>query len=162
MKRQNETILIAEDDLNDQVLLTRAFKKNEVPATVQMVSDGQEAIAYLDGKGKYSDRDKFKFPSMVITDLKMPQANGFEVLRHLKGNPDWAVVPTVVLSASGDTDDIKKAYQAGANAYLIKPSTVNELQSLVKNLYDFWVHVEVPQINPGGDMKETESTGKMG
>lgn len=162
MKRQNKTILIAEDDPNDQLLITRAFKKIDVTDTIHIVPNGLEAIAYLDGSGKYSDRKTFEFPSMLITDLKMPLVNGFAVLQHLKQNPEREVIPTAVLSASGDTDDIKKAYLAGAKAYLLKPSTTSELESVIKKFYDFWIEVEVPQIHPGGDMKPTASQGKLG
>lgn len=162
MKRQNKTILIAEDDPNDQMLIRRAFKKIEVTDRLHIVPNGLEAIAYLNGQGKYSDRQCFEFPSMVITDLKMPLANGFAVLQHIQKNPQWVVIPTVVLSASADTDDIKKSYLAGATAYLVKPSTTAELQSLIRKFYEFWIDVEVPQINPGGDMKPTDSEGKLG
>src|SRR5688572_658892 len=100
MKRQNRTILIAEDDPNDQMLLSRAFKKLNVTDRMHIVPNGVEAIAYLDGHGKYSDRELFEFPSIVITDLKMPLANGFTVLQHIQKNRDWVIIPTVVLSAS--------------------------------------------------------------
>ena len=76
---------------------------------IQIVRDGIEAIAYMMGEGKYSDRQKYAYPTFIITDLKMPRADGFAVLEFLKGNPQWKVIPTIVLSASADLDDIKTA-----------------------------------------------------
>ncbi|MDB6023825.1 MAG: response regulator receiver protein [Verrucomicrobiales bacterium] len=160
MKRENQTILIAEDSVDDQILLKRAFKKNGI-VDLQVVSDGAQAIEYLDGEGKYSDREQFPFPSILITDLKMPFADGFQVLSHINSNPEWVVIP-IVLSASSDMDDIKKAYLVGAKSYLVKPSDSTQLDRLIKKLYDYWIEVEVPQIVATGHMKKTESAGKLG
>ncbi len=162
MKRQNKTLLVAEDDVNDQLFIQRAWKKISPDAHLQLVENGLEAIAYLDGIGKYSDRQKFEFPTMILTDLKMPFADGFEVIKYLRNNPEWGVIPTIIFSASSDTNDIKTAYRVGANAYLIKPSNPKDLESMLQALHDFWVRVEVPQINQGGDMKVTDSEGKLG
>ena len=111
MKKYHATILIVEDDPNDQLLVERAFRKIGVIDPIQVVGDGAEAIAYMMGEGKYGDRQKFAYPTFIITDLKMPRADGFAVLEFLKGNPQWAVIPTIVLSASSDLDDIKKSYR---------------------------------------------------
>src|ERR1041385_8734520 len=110
MRKYHATILIVEDDQNDQFLIERAFRKIGVTDPIQIVGDGVEAIAYMMGEGKYADRAKFAYPTFIITDLKMPRADGFAVLEFLKSNPQWAVIPTIVLSASADLDDIKKSY----------------------------------------------------
>ena len=73
----------------------------------RVVADGVEAIDYMTGEGKYSDRGKYPYPTFIMTDLKMPRADGFAVLEHLKANPAWATIPAVVLSASTDPDDIR-------------------------------------------------------
>ncbi len=158
----NCTILIAEDDRNDQLLIRRAFAKISTTINLHCVSDGSEAIAYLDGTDKYSDRAKYPFPSILITDLKMPLANGFDVLTHLASNPEWSVIPVIVLSASPDGDDIKMAYMAGAKAYLIKPSSIRELESLLRKLYEFWSAADVPQVDANGKLVPTTGEGKMG
>ena len=92
MKKFHTTILVVEDDKNDQALIERAFRKLGVTDPIQIVDDGLEAIAYMMGDGKYSDRNTFAYPTFIITDLKMPRADGFAVLEFLKGNPQWAVV----------------------------------------------------------------------
>src|SRR5689334_20743292 len=114
MKKYHATILVVEDDPNDQFLVERAFRKIGVTDPIQVVGDGAEAIAYMMGEGKYADRAIYAYPTFIITDLKMPRGDGFTVLEFLKGNPEWAVIPTIVLSASSDPDDIKKSYMLGA------------------------------------------------
>ena len=161
MKRQTGTILLVEDDGNDQFLIERAFRKNGVTDPIHKVFNGAEAIQYLNGDGKYSDRDKFPFPSYIITDLKMPVSNGFDVLAHVKGNPLWSVIPIVVLSASSDSDDIQKAYLSGANCYLVKPANNQDLAGMLKKLQDFWNTVEVPEVDEKGLLMQTKSAGKL-
>ncbi|MFN7141163.1 MAG: response regulator [Limisphaerales bacterium] len=142
-------------------MIERAFRKNGVTDDIHLLSGGAEAIAYLEGQSKFADRAKFQFPSIVITDLKMPALDGFSVLKHIKGNPEWAVIPTIMLSASADTDDIKKAYFFGANSFFSKPATTADLQALLRRLYDYWIQVEVPQTDESGKMFKTESAGKI-
>src|ERR1700743_1938888 len=90
MKKYHAIILVIEDDPNDQILIERAFRAVGVVDPIQIVNDGAEAIAYMMGEGKYSDRQKFTYPTFVVTDLKMPHADGFAVLEFLKSNPEWA------------------------------------------------------------------------
>jgi len=98
----------------------------------------------------------------MITDLKMPDGDGFAVLEHFKQNPDWAVIPTVILSGSQDNDDIKKAYVLGASAYHVKPSSPLALRALVKALNDYWLLCEVPDVDRSGKHCETQSAHKLG
>ena len=106
MKKLNPTLLVVDDSEDDQFLIKYAFKKIGVTDPIHLLSDGAEAIAYMMGEGKYADRKKFAYPTFIMTDLKMPRRDGFAVLEFLKGNPEWAVIPTIVFSASYDTDDI--------------------------------------------------------
>ena len=162
MKRQGRTILVIDDDPNDLALIERAFRKNGVTDTILLLGSGDEAIAYLNGEGKYANRDAFEFPSIIITDLKMPGTDGFAVLKHLNSKPEWAVIPTIMLSASSDTNDIKVAYLDGnVDSFIVKPASQAKLQALLKKLYDYWTEVEVPQILPSGEMKQTSGAGKM-
>ena len=117
MKKCHALILIVEDEPSDQVLIEHALRESGVTGPVRVVENGAEAIANMKGEGKYSDRAEFPYPSFIMTDLKMPVADGFEVLAHLKRNPDWAVIPTAVLSASADRDDIKRCYMMGGSSY---------------------------------------------
>src|SRR4051812_20342994 len=102
MKMCKAVILSVDDDANDQVLIQAAFKEAGVADTIQSVNDGAEAIAYLKGQGKYADRERFLFPTFILTDLKMPRINGFELLRFLKSNPQSIVVPAVVFTSSSN------------------------------------------------------------
>ena len=129
---------------------------------VHFVNDGREAIAYMMGEGTYSDRDKYPYPTFIITDLKMPHVSGLEVLEHLKANPAFKVIPTVVLTASSDRDDIKKSYALGASSYHVKPQTMPELRSLIKVLHDYWMTCQVPEVDTSGKQLPTDSKGKLG
>src|SRR5881394_1748782 len=97
------------------------------------------------GEGKYADREKFAFPTFVITDLKMPRADGFAVLEFLKGNPQFAIIPTIVLTGSADLDDIKKSYMLGASSYHVKPSAPDGLRNILRALNNYWITCEVPE-----------------
>jgi CheY-like chemotaxis protein len=162
MKQQNSAILLVEDDSNDQILIQDGFRKVGVTCSILAVNDGLEAIAYMKGEEKFGDREKFPYPSVIITDLKMPGADGFAVLEFLKSNPDFAVIPTIVFSSSEDLDDIKRSYSLGASSYHLKPSTPEQLRDQLKILYDYWQTAEVLQIEITGRQLETQSAGKLG
>jgi CheY-like chemotaxis protein len=162
MKKIQPTLLIAEDDPQYQVQMVQAFKKIGIHTPIHAVNNGQEAIDYMMGEGKFSDRTKYSYPTFIITGLHMPVADGFAVLSFLKGNPEWAVIPTIVFSNSQDLDDIKKSYMLGASSYHVKPRTHEGLvhQLLVLNAY--WLTCEVPQVDSTGRRIHTESEGKLG
>jgi CheY-like chemotaxis protein len=162
VKKSDPTLRVIEDDPNDRHLLLRGFKKVGLTGPVQAVQDGVEAIQYLMGEGDYSDRTRFPYPTFILTDLKMPRADGFAVLQFLKRNPDWAVIPTVVFSASSDLDDIKKAYMLGASSYHVKPGTIDGLISQLEVLHCYWKTCEVPEVDLTGKQLRTESEGKLG
>src|SRR5882672_4494493 len=94
----NDTILILEDNPDDVLLLQRALQKNNIKMPLQILSDGEEGIAYLKGEDKYADRLTFPFPRVIILDLKMPRKGGLEVLDFLSNHPDLRVIPTIVLT----------------------------------------------------------------
>jgi len=162
MKKYYSTILVVDDDPNDLIFIERAFRAIGVKDPIHTVSGGQEAIAYMMGEGKFSDRRLYAYPTFITTDLKMPGADGFSVLEHLKNNPEWAVIPTVVLTASQDLDDIKKAYMLGASSYHVKPSSPDALRQQLKVLHDYWITCEVPEVDSSGRQVRTDSEGKLG
>ncbi|MDB6112489.1 MAG: response regulator receiver protein [Pedosphaera sp.] len=162
MRPKNFTILIADDDPNDRRMIEASFRRSGVTNPIHAVESGEEAIAYLEGKGEYADRKHFAYPSYIICDLKMPRGDGFAVLQHLKSRPEWAVIPTVILSGSGDLDDIKKAYILGASSYIVKPTDLEGLRRITKVLFDFWSECEVPEVDESGKQLITESAGKLG
>ncbi len=161
MRRSKPTILVVDDDENDRLFLARAFE-SVVVTPVASLGSGDEAVAYLAGSGKYADRDAYPYPDFVVTDLKMPQGDGFTVLEHLKQNPDRSIIPTVVLTGSQDNDDIKKAYWLGASGYHVKPSSPMGLRILVKALHDYWLMCEVPELDSSGRRCETDGSHKIG
>jgi CheY-like chemotaxis protein len=162
VKKYHSTILVIDDDPNDLIFIERAFRAIGVKDPIHTLSGGLEAIAYMMGEGKYSDRRVFAYPTFITTDLKMPGADGFAVLEHLKNNPEWAVIPTVVLTSSRDLDDIKKAYMLGASSYHVKPGSPAELRRQLTVLHDYWVTCEVPEVDVTGRQVSTDSKGKLG
>lgn len=139
------TILILEDNQDDMNLLEVALRREGITSPVQVVRDGEEAIEYLCGNGRYGDRVKFPFPKVIFTDLKMPRMGGFEVLEWVRRHPECSVIPVIILSDSKLASDIKKAYQMGANAYLCKPARIEDMQQMVKTAFQFWAWSEIPQ-----------------
>jgi CheY-like chemotaxis protein len=162
MKKREPTILIVEDDPNDQFMLTRGFKKTGVTTPMHVVNNGLEAIAYMMGEGEYANRETYCYPTFIMTDLKMPGADGFAVLEFLKKNPQWSVIPTIVFSASTDLDDIKKAYMLGASSYHVKPTSPEALLHQLQVLHAYWITCEVPQVDSTGKQIHTNSRGKLG
>jgi CheY-like chemotaxis protein len=137
-------ILLIEDSENDLLLVKLALKRAGVLNPIQAARDGREAVEYLCGDGTYADRVKFPFPSLIISDLKMPRMDGFEILEWLRKHPECSVIPVIILSASKQDTDIKRAYQLGANSYLVKPSTLDQLQQILKRLFEYWEICEKP------------------
>jgi len=139
-------VLVAEDDENDAFLLKRALEKNRIGMPVHVCGDGEEAMDYLKGKGQYANRDLFPFPRVIVTDLKMPRRSGFDILRWLQSHPECNLIPKIVLSASDQEADVILAYQLGVNCYFRKPSTVAELTTLVRRVYDLWTLAAIPPL----------------
>ena len=162
MKKYFATILVVEDDKNDQFLIERALRAAKVVGPIHFASDGDEAIAYFMGEGKFANRQTYAYPTFVMTDLKMPKVDGFGVLEFLKANPEWAIIPTVVFTASADRDDIKKAYMLGASSYHVKPHNPAALRELIGTLNAYWLTCEVPEVDITGKQLETDSAGKLG
>src|SRR5205814_10632877 len=102
-----------------------------------VVSDGFEAIHYLEGCGPYSDRAQFPHPALLLLDLRLPRANGFEVLGWIRQRPEWITLPVIILTASMNQSDMKLAYDLGANFFLGKPADFRDLIPTLRQLGDF-------------------------
>jgi len=135
------TILMAEDDDNDVFFLERAFKQAQITHSLRRVKDGEEAIAYLRGDGEYADRQKHPLPRFMLLDLKMPRKNGFEVIAWTRQQPGLKRLPIAILTSSKEEPDINRAYDAGANTYLVKPVKFDDLVETVKALGVFWLYL---------------------
>jgi len=151
--KQHGTILLVEDDENDALLFDLALKQTRILNPLQIVQDGEEALDYLKGKGKYSDRNTFPLPCLVILDLKLPKRTGFEVLQWLKIQDGLKRLPVVVLSSSGEMKDLERAYDLGANSYLVKPIEFDGLLDMVNTLSLYWFNKNIkPPVTPGGHL----------
>ncbi len=152
------TILLVEDDSNDVLLIQRAFRKSDVANPIQVVGDGEEAIAYLRGRDPYADRERTPLPVLLLLDLKLPRKSGFEVLEWLRQQPGLKRLPVVVLTSSGETPDINRAYDLGANSYLVKPVRFEGLLRMVQTLDLYWLIInekpDLVEIELGGNVHE--------
>jgi len=138
MKETDYTILLVEDEENDATLLQMAFKKNDIRNPVKWVTDGLEAVAYLNGDGVYADRQKYPFPEVLILDLKMPRMTGLELLAWIREHPPFRFIPTIVMTSSCQDQDVQKAYELGANTFMTKPSSFDELVDLTESFHRYW------------------------
>ena len=152
------TILLVEDDSNDVLLIQRAFRKSDVANPIQVVGDGEEAIAYLSGRGPYADRERYPLPVLLLLDLKLPRKSGFEVLEWLRQQPGLKRLPVAVLTSSAETPDINRAYDLGANSYLVKPVRFEGLLRMVQTLNLYWLIInekpDLGEIELGGNVHE--------
>ncbi len=144
-----QNLLLVEDDPNDVALIQRAFKKARVLNPLHVVNDGDEAVAYLSGEGEYPDRAKFPLPALMLLDLKLPRRSGHEVLAWVRQQPGLKRLPVVVLTSSSDAPDVRRAYDLGANSYLVKPVSFEGLMEMVKTLGLYWlVFNHAPDLEP--------------
>lgn len=132
-------ILLVEDDENDMLFVLRAFHKSAILNPLQVCRDGDSAVAYLEGTGEYADRARFPLPVFILLDLKLPRRSGLEVLRWVKERPLLKRIPVVVLTSSRDDLDVDRAYELGANSYIMKPVSFETLLELVKSLQLYWL-----------------------
>ncbi len=129
-------ILLVEDDPNDVLLIKRAFGKVNIANPIIVVNDGEQAISYLAGREPYVDR---ALPMLVLLDLKLPRRSGHEVLEWLRQQQNLKRLPVVVLTASSESSDVNRAYDLGANSYLVKPVTFDALVEMVNTLNLYWL-----------------------
>jgi CheY-like chemotaxis protein len=132
-------LLHVEDDPNDVLLLQRAFRKANLPINIQAVTDGDKAVAYLSGAEGYSDREKFPLPSVVLLDLKMPRKSGLEVLAWIRSEQRLRRLIVIIFTSSKHDEDVNKAYDLGANSYLVKPVGFDMLVDLAKTINHYWL-----------------------
>jgi CheY-like chemotaxis protein len=138
MEIKDFTVLLVEDDLNDIFLVKRAFKMAELETPLQVVTDGEEATHYLSGHGKYADRSAHPLPKLIVMDIKMPRMSGFEVLEWIKHNPTFRRLPVIIVSSSDRPQDIDRAYELGANAYMVKPVNFRAVERLFGSITHYW------------------------
>jgi len=139
MSLARESILLVEDDPNDLQLLQRTFDRFAVGRSLQVVSNGEEAICYLDGREPFSCREQYPLPTLVFLDLKLPGMSGFEVLTWIRQQPRLSRTKIVVLTGSRKSLDVYRAYELGASSYLVKPVQAEEIAGLAQSLNLPWL-----------------------
>jgi len=132
-------ILLAEDIPDDVMLIKRAFVRGGVRNPIYAVADGEQAIWYLKGEGKFSNRAEYPLPSLLLLDLKMPILDGFDVLRWVRKQPTLAGLPILVLTSSDSLNNVNLAYKLGANSFLVKPLEFENCAQLGKLIQEYWL-----------------------
>lgn len=146
--RRRDTILLVEDNPDDVLFMRRASSQADIKLPINVVEDGQAAIDYLEGSGKYADRETFPIPSLVLLDLKLPYKNGLQVLQWIRQCHSLRGLPVIMFTTSAEASDVERSYCLGANGYLVKPANMNELISILKALRVFWLEYNVlPQFS---------------
>jgi CheY-like chemotaxis protein len=137
-------ILVAEDNPDDVFLLRHAFKKAGASSNLHSVNDGMEALAYLKGQDRFSDRKANPFPDLLLLDINMPRMNGLEVLEWIRGNPQCSRLIVYMLTASSRESDVQRAHDLRANAYIVKPTRLDDLVTFVKVLHEWQAFLSLP------------------
>ncbi|HXC53626.1 MAG TPA: response regulator [Candidatus Limnocylindrales bacterium] len=135
------TVLLVEDDPNDELLTIRALRKENIANHIVVVRDGQEALDYLFATGAYAGRNLAVLPHVMLLDLKLPKVNGLEVLARVRGDDRLSTLPVVILTSSAMDRDIVEGYRLGANGYVQKPVGADEFRDAVQRLGLYWLLV---------------------
>lgn len=140
---EQSTVLLVEDDPDDVELILHAFGKANITNPVTVMRDGEKAIEYLRGQNGSAERLKFPPPGLILLDLKLPRRSGFEVLATVRATESVRRVPVIVLTSSNQENDIRRAYDEGANSYLVKPVGRDALVAMARSLHEFWMKLNM-------------------
>jgi CheY-like chemotaxis protein len=152
-------ILLAEDDDNDVFFFQRAVREANIRNELCVVRDGQEVMDYLTGTGRFADRAQYPLPCLLILDLKMPRKTGMEVLQWLRTAAPFSTLPVIVFSSSAQPEDIGRAYRLGANAFVVKPASIERRTELAHLIKGFWLHYNQPPLLCSESTKEISASG---
>lgn len=136
---EDKTILLVEDNPDDELLAVRALRKNKIMNKVVVMRDGAEALDYLFGSGSYEGRDMTEMPQVVLLDLKLPKIDGLEVLKRLRNHERTKLLPVVILTSSKEERDLSESYRLGANSYIHKPVDFARFTEAVRQLGLYWL-----------------------
>ena len=143
---ENRTILLVDDSSDDIFLVRTAFENAKIVNPIQEAHNGDEAIAYLQGEPPFDDRSKFPLPAVMVLDLNMPRRTGFEVLEWLRTQPGLKRLTVIILTASLREEDVDRAFDLGANSFLVKPSSIEGLTAISRSLRDWIGCSHFPQL----------------
>ncbi|MGO9137709.1 MAG: response regulator [Syntrophales bacterium] len=137
-------ILLVEDNKYNVEFILEALNNHELAHRVKVFRDGGEALDYLFATGKYSNRDYFKQPSVILLDLRLPKVDGLEVLRMLRSNETTKMIPVVVFSSSTNDQDRIDSYRLGANSFIVKPIAYDKFIETVAGIGSYWALQNAP------------------
>ena len=140
MEAKPLTILLAEDDPDDQYLISEALDENRLNARLYIVADGEEVMDYLNRRGEYQDSQKWPMPNLILLDLNMPRKDGREVLREIKADPNFQHIPVVALTTSQAEKDVVDTYQNGVSGFITKPVEFSGLREVMKTIGEYWLN----------------------
>ena len=143
MNAEVKRILIVDDSPKDVELAIAALSEKNLANEVDVAEDGEEALDYLYKRGKFNGRKSVN-PAVIIMDIKMPKVNGIEVLKHIRSNPEFKLIPVIMLTSSGEEKDLVESYKLGANAYVVKPVDITQFMEAIKVLGQFWAVINQP------------------
>lgn len=143
MSKSDVEILLVEDSPNDVELTLHALRDERLANTVQVARDGEEALDFVFRRGQYAGRSS-SHPRVVLLDVKLPKVDGLQVLKEMKSDPRTKAIPVVILTSSGEEQDLVSGYKLGANAYIQKPVDFDQFRETVKTLGLFWLVVNQP------------------
>ena len=146
--RQRGVILLIEDDHGDQLLTCEALSESALAYKIAVVSDGEEALEYLNRRGRYSDAALAPRPDLILLDLNMPKINGRQIAATLKSDAEFAAIPIVVLSTSDYHDDVAHCYKIGVNSYVHKPTNYDDFVAAINAVEHYWLRVVQPAPRP--------------
>ena len=141
--RTPTSLLLVEDNPDDVDLITHAFREAQVPNPLEVVRDGESALEYLASRSSSEDQEQHPLPAVVLLDLKLPRKSGFAVLEWIRANPLLRHLPVVVLSSSGQDEDIRRAYDLRANSYLVKPVRRDALIGMMQTVSRYWADLNL-------------------
>lgn len=134
-----KTVLLVEDNPDDIFFMQRALSKAGVTCMLKVAEDGQQAVDYVSGMGRFADRLEWPLPDLVLLDLKLPCLNGLEVLSWIRRNSPRRYLPVLILTSSRERRDIEQAFSRGANSYMVKPQEAEDLVDLLRSVCHFWL-----------------------
>ncbi len=147
----NGTILLVEDNANDELLTLRALKKSHLCNEIDVARDGEEALDYLFARGRHAQRDGADLPTVVLLDLHLPKIPGLEVLRQIRRRSMTRTLPVVILTSSDEERDLAESYELGANSYVRKPVDFDDFSNAVRQLGLYWMLINKRPPGPAGD-----------
>ncbi len=155
-------ILVVDDNPGDAMLTERAFRKSGVPCTLVMVADGQEALDYLWGTGRYAEGGRRAAPALILLDINLPRLSGYEVLCRVRADPRTRRLPIVMLTSSREDGEVGRCYDAGTNGYIQKPIDMQRFIEIARELSVYWLTMNEAPPATGEAGSARQGRGKNG